>query len=243
MGAPFKLPKREAGCPHPRRDGLGTWRCGRTHPSLHLDRAEARMHAGTHTRGHAQRHTLEGPRAHTSVAPNICVKSRRTPDVQARRAPCQYPRTFASACKRLRGKKRTPLRSRTHARVKQEAEEGTLRSPASHTGAQPRGLAPRRPHAPAGAAPPALGPPRLPSFAPGKRARGRSAACRAAKSQDPGRDTPGSCARSRVPPGSGGHLLKVTARQCPLAPRLAVRRNPRRRGEARPAPFPEYTAR
>ena len=56
-GAPFKLPKREAGCPHPGRDGLGTWRCGRTHPLLHSDRAEARIHAGTQTRGHAQRHT------------------------------------------------------------------------------------------------------------------------------------------------------------------------------------------
>lgn len=126
---------------------------------------------------------------------------------------------FASACKHSRGKKRTPLRSQTHTRVNQEAEEGTHRGPASHTGAQPGGLAPTGPHGAGGcsASSPRPSTPPLPrSWNAGAGQVRRVSGLQKAK--DPGRDTRGSCTRSRVPPGSGGHLLKVTARERPLAP-------------------------
>ena len=86
----FKLPKREAGCPHPRREGLGTWRPGRTSTVLHLGRAEARTRAGTHTRGHTQRHALGAPCALVSTAPHTRLK------VQMHTQMCRHAETPAN---------------------------------------------------------------------------------------------------------------------------------------------------
>ena len=208
----FKLPKREAGCPHPRREGLGTWRPGRTRTFLHLGRAEARTRTGTHTRGHTQRHALEAPCAHVSTAPHTRLK------VQMHTQMCRHTETPANMhrCSHLHVSihveetdapvqpgTHTHTHTHTHTRVNPEVEETQAR-PASHRcTAQQAWL--RKDHTGPGrctaSSPRPSVPPLLPSWNAGMGQVRRVSGLQKAK--DPGLDTHGSCTSSCVPPGSG----------------------------------------
>ena len=202
----FKLPKREARCPHPRREGLGTWWRGRTRTFLHLGKAGGKTaHRNAYTWAHAKARLGSTVCTHEHGPAHLPQSTDAHPDAQACRDPPPIC-TDVCTCMQAFTWKETdaPAQPGTHTWVNQEVEEESQASPGSHRStAQQAWL--RKDHTGPGrcttssSCPSA--PPLLPSWNAGMGQVHRVSGLQKAK--DPGWDTHGNRTSSCVPPGSG----------------------------------------